>query len=238
MTPATALKVATGGAGAAKPSLAEIAYEHIKASIFDFELIAGDRFSETELAERLEMSRTPVRDALYRLEREGYLRVHLRSGWSVRPFDFNQFEALYDLRLILEEASLIRLCDLADRDSLEPLKGIWLVPKAARLTDPKKVSALDEAFHGTLVAAAGNAEVARCHHEVTERIRIIRRLDFTQQHRIDNTYDEHAQILRALIRRRADEANRLLRSHIATSKAEVRKITLHRLYDARTTKRA
>ena len=89
-----------------------------------------------------------------------------------------------------------------------------------------------------LVAAAGNAEVARCHHEVTERIRIIRRLDFTQQHRIDTTYDEHGQILRALIRRRADEANRLLRSHIGTSKAEVRKITLHRLYTARSTKRA
>ena len=49
------------------------------------------------------MSRTPVRDALYRLEREGYLQVHLRVGWSVRPFDFRQFEHLYDLRLILEE---------------------------------------------------------------------------------------------------------------------------------------
>jgi DNA-binding GntR family transcriptional regulator len=84
-----------------------------------------------------------------------------------------------------------------------------------------------------LVAAAGNPEVARCHREVTERIRIVRRLDFTQQHRIDLTYDEHAQILRAVIRRRADEANRLLRSHIEASKAEVRKITLHRLFTAR-----
>ena len=80
--------------------------------------------------------------------------------------------------------------------------------------------------------AAGNPEVARCHREVTERIRIMRRLDFTQQHRIDKTYDEHAQILRAVIRRRADEANRLLRSHIEASKAEVRKITLHRLHTA------
>jgi len=223
---------------AAKQSLAETAYAHIKASIFDFELLPGDRFSETEIAERLKMSRTPVRDALYRLERERYLQVHLRLGWSVRPYDFHQFEALYDLRLILEEASVVRFCDLSERGSLESLKAIWLVPEAERLTDPKEVSSLDEAFHALLVAAAGNAEVARCHHEVTERIRIIRRLDFTQQHRIATTYDEHGQILRALIRRRADEANRLLRSHIGTSKAEVRKITLHRLYTARSTKRA
>ena len=179
------------------------------------------------------MSRTPVRAALYRLEREGYLQVHLRIGWSVRAFDFRRFEDLYDLRLILEEASILRLCQLPERDGLEGLKPIWLVPVAERLTDSKEVSALDEDFHTVLVEAAGNPEVARCHREVTERIRIIRRLDFTQQHRIAKTYEEHAQILRAVIRRRADEASRLLRSHVATSKAEVRKITLHRLYAAR-----
>jgi DNA-binding GntR family transcriptional regulator len=217
-------------------SLAETAYAHIKSSIFDFELLPGDRFSETEVAGRLKMSRTPVRDALYRLEREGYLQVHLRVGWSVRTYDFQRFEAFYDLRRILEEASVVRLCSLAERPGLDALLSVWAVPEADRITEPKEASALDEAFHMQLVGTAGNAEVARCHLEVTERIRIIRRLDFTQPHRIHATYDEHGQILRAIIRRRTDEANRLLRSHIETSKAEVRKITLHRLYAARCTR--
>jgi DNA-binding GntR family transcriptional regulator len=216
-------------------SLAETAYEKLKASIFDFELLPGDRFSETEIAKRLEMSRTPVRDALYRLERDGYVQVQLRVGWSVRPYDFEQFENFYDLRLILEIASIQRLCILSERQALEALKSVWLVPVAERLADAKQVSVLDEAFHTALVDAAGNPEVTRCHREVTERIRIIRRLDFTQQHRIDSTYDEHAQILRAVIRRREGEATRLLRSHIEASKGEVRKITLHRLYTARQT---
>lgn len=214
-------------------SLAETAYGSLKAGIFDFELLPGDRFTENEMAERLGMSRTPVREALYRLEREGYLTVHLRSGWSVRPYDFVQFENLYDLRLILEEASIARLCELDDRPGLDALKAIWLVEPSERLSATLEVAALDERFHIALVESAGNPEVARTHREVTERIRIIRRLDFTQGHRIDKTYDEHAQILRAIIRRRADEATRLLRSHIASSKSEVRKITLHRLYTAR-----
>ncbi len=227
---------AAAGASTLVPerSLAETAYEKLKASIFDFELVPGDRFSETEIAQRLNMSRTPVRDALYRLEREGYLQVHLRIGWSVRPYDFQQFENSYDLRLILEEAAVTRLCDMPAREGLEALKDIWLRPEGERLDDPKAVSELDEAFHTVLVAAAGNPELARCHRDVTERIRIVRRLDFTQPHRIDKTYEEHAQILRAVIRRRADEAKRLLRSHIEASKAEVRKITLHRLYTPRT----
>ena len=219
---------------ASERSLAETAYDELKAKIYDFALLPGDRFTETEIAQQLAMSRTPVREALYRLEREGYLTVHLRVGWSVRPFDFRQFEDFYDLRLILELASIARLCDMPEREGLEALKSIWLLPQGERIHDGLKVAALDEAFHTALVAAAGNPEVARCHREVTERIRIIRRLDFTQAHRIDKTYDEHAQILRAVIRRRAEEAARLLRSHVESSKAEVRKITLHRLYAART----
>lgn len=228
-------RAAAKSAGIAVPerSLAETAYEKIKTRIFDFELLPGDRFTETEMAEHLSMSRTPAREALYRLEREGFLQVHLRIGWSVRPFDFRQFENSYDLRLILEEASVRRLCDLAERPGIEALKDVWLVTVTERISLAKEVATLDEGFHTTLVEAAGNPEVARCHREVTERIRIIRRLDFTQAHRIDKTYDEHAQILRAVIRRRADEANRLLRSHIDASKAEVRKITVHRLYAAR-----
>jgi DNA-binding GntR family transcriptional regulator len=214
-------------------SLAETAYAKLKTSIFEFELLPGDRFSESEIAERLSMSRTPVRDALYRLEREGYLHVHFRIGWSVRPFDFVQFENLYDLRLILELASVQRLCDRVDRPNLDEQKSVWLVPVAERIGDPVRICALDEAFHMALVEAAGNPEVVRAHWEVTERIRIIRRLDFTQKHRIDRTYDEHAQILRAVIRRRADQAMLLLRTHIEASKAEVRKITLHRLHTAR-----
>ena len=93
--------------------------------------------------------------------------------------------------------------------------------------------ALDEAFHATLVAATGNREMARWHQEVTERIRLLRRLDFTEEGRIAATCDEHAQILRAILRRRADRAIDLLRNHIETSKTEVKKISLHKLYSAR-----
>ena len=80
---------------------------------------------------------------------------------------------------------------------------------------------LDEQFHATLVRAAGNAEMARVHWDVTEHIRIVRRLDFTRGDRIEATYQEHAKILRAVMQRKPDAALLLLRSHIEQSKAEV-----------------
>jgi DNA-binding GntR family transcriptional regulator len=84
-----------------------------------------------------------------------------------------------------------------------------------------------------LVRAAGNDETARVHWDVTERIRIVRRLDFTRADRIDATYAEHAKILRAVMQRKVDQVQLLLRAHIEQSKAEVRKITLHALHTAR-----
>jgi DNA-binding GntR family transcriptional regulator len=95
---------------------------------------------------------------------------------------------------------------------------------------------LDEHFNCTLVEAAGNAEVARVHKDITDRIRIIRRLDFTKQGRIDATYEEHAKILKALQYKRSDEAGQLLRAHIATSQSEVRKITMDQISMARQAK--
>jgi len=107
------------------------------------------------------------------------------------------------------------------------------VPVAERLTDGREVGALDEQFHATLVQAAGNEEIARVHWDVTERIRIIRRLDFTRPTRVEATYAEHAKILRAVMQRKADAAQLLLRSHIEQSKNEVRKITLATLHEVR-----
>ncbi|KAB7894793.1 GntR family transcriptional regulator [Rouxiella sp. S1S-2] len=212
--------------------LAERIYLQLKDDIFCFRLLPGDRFSENEVAERMAVSRTPVRQALFWLEREGYVEVFFRSGWQVRPFDFEYFEQLYDLRIVLELEAVKRLCAApAASEALLALKQFWI--DEPRLEDGQTVSRFDEEFHMTLVAAAGNAEMAKIHRDLTEKIRIIRRLDFTQDARINATYNEHASILLAITQRQTQEAQRQLQDHIAVSKAEVRKITLHMLHQAR-----
>jgi DNA-binding GntR family transcriptional regulator len=217
-------------------SLADEVYQRLKQDLADFVLVPGDRFTENEVSERLEVSRTPVRQALLRLQSEGHVEVFFRSGWRVLPIDFAKFDQLYDLRLLLETTAVRRICEdyaQVDRVQLEALSAIWLVPAARRSTDANAVAQWDEDFHCSLVSAAGNAEMARVHHDVTERIRIIRRLDFTKQPRIDLTYEEHAKILRALKAKRAEQAVMLLSAHIMSSQAEVRKITLHEVHMAR-----
>ena len=221
--------------GKARPeALADRVYQALKNDIFEFRLMPGDRFSENAIAERLAVSRTPVRQALFRLEHEGYVEVWFRSGWQVRPFDFAWFDELYDLRTVLECEALRRLCALPAARCASLLRDqqqFWC--EQPPLSDGKSVSLLDEAFHQALVVAAGNQQMALVHAELTEKIRIIRRLDFTRDDRIAATYHEHALILSAIFRQQSEEAQQILTDHIAVSRAEVRNITLHRLQQAR-----
>jgi DNA-binding GntR family transcriptional regulator len=83
-----------GANGSAPGKLAEQVYETLKEQIHDFKLVAGDRFSEAELGARLGMSRTPVREALFRLRNEGFLGVESKLGWHVLPIDFGRLEQL------------------------------------------------------------------------------------------------------------------------------------------------
>src|SRR6187551_3760250 len=96
-------------------SRADEVYEVLQRDVAEFKLVPGDRFTENEISERLGVSRTPVRQALFRLQQEGYVEVLFRSGWRVLPFDFEQFEQLYDLRMVLETTAAQRLCGDGER---------------------------------------------------------------------------------------------------------------------------
>lgn len=216
--------------------LSEDAYHQIKKAIDNFLLIPGDRFTEAQLCEQLQISRTPIRQALFRLQQEGLVEVLFRNGWRVLPFDFRQYDALYDFRILIETDAAQRLCEgrsaassVQSMQLLESLSSVWLVPNNQRLQDGQRVSQLDEDFHCLMVQAAGNPAIERAHQDITEKIRVIRRLDFSRSPRIDATYEEHAKILRAILNRRGDQARMLLKAHIEASQLEVRKITLHQL---------
>lgn len=215
-------------------SLADRAYDEVKQRIFDFHLMPGDRISESGLAQQIEVSRTPLRQALQRLQHEGFVEAIPKVGWVMPLLDFGKFDELYEFRVLIE-CHAVRALGTADidRSTLHRLSRAWQVPVKERLRDSQQVGALDEAFHCQIVECTGNGEMLRTYREITERMRIIRRLDFLKPERVAATYDEHAKILAAVQKGRPDEAQRLLRAHIEQSRIEVRKITLGMLYQAR-----
>jgi len=222
--------------------LAEAVYEKLRDDIFAFRLLPGDRFAENDVAERLQVSRTPVREALMRLQSEGLVRGYFRNGWEVVPIDFSRFAALYDLREMIELHAVRRLCTYAPVGASETARtawlaeagAIWRVPPAQQLSDGLAVAALDERFHLMLVAAAGNPETDAVYRQVTEHIRIMRRLDFAYGDCIADTYAEHVAILDAIAAGDTSGASQLAEQHIKDSHAVVEQITIDRLEQVRT----
>jgi DNA-binding GntR family transcriptional regulator len=217
--------------------LADRAYMRIKERLADLDLMPGDRLSEKELAEQLQISRTPIREALQRLHHEGLIDLSHKSGWSVPQLDFERMDQLYDFRILIERhAALVCAQNPCRSDALQELASIWRVPKERQLADPLQVGRLDEMFHQTLVQAAGNAEITRVHADITEKIRLIRRLDFTKPSRIEATYAEHQAIIELIWKGQSELAQSALAEHITASKLQSRSITLEEMFRRRQTR--
>jgi DNA-binding GntR family transcriptional regulator len=213
-----------------KSTLSQDVYAQLKQSIFDFRMPPGRRYSEHELAAALQVSRTPLRLALHVLAHEGYLQnVGGHSSWQVRPLDLPFYEDLYDFRVEIEALAMRRICSAKAAPDLAGLRAFWCVPVPRRRLESDIVAEQDEQFHRTLVSLAGNQAMLHSFNELTDRIRIIRRLDFVSPRRIVATYQEHREILKAVEARDAEQAERLIRRHIETSRIEIRGITFHHM---------
>ncbi|MGZ9709562.1 GntR family transcriptional regulator [Glaciimonas sp. GNP009] len=233
----------TGGEPVKSVSLPEYVYAKLREDVFEMRLLPGDQITETDIAAHFKVSRTPVREALQRLQGDGLVQGYVRGGWEVVPINLKRFEDLYEFRKLIEVHAVGRLCaglaeGLADGGAvngalIDNLKAIWCVPVSERLTDGGQVAAMDEVFHQTLVRASGNLEMASAFDRLTDRIRIVRRLDFVYGDCVQSTYDEHAAILAQISAYAGGEAIRLITEHIEGSHAEVNQITLHSLHSAR-----
>lgn len=213
-----------------EPVLQRDVYVRLKQDIFDFCMPPGQRYSEHELAASLGVSRTPLRLALHVLAREGYLvRVAGHASWQVKPFDLDYYEDLYDFRTEIEAIAVERLCRAPSLAALGPLRTYWQSTKARKTRDYQEVARQDELLHQTLVTLSGNGAMLRSFDDLTDRIRIIRRLDFVDPLRIAAAFREHAGILERVLARDAAGAAALVRKHIGASRVEIRKITLHRV---------
>ena len=213
-----------------RSTLTQAVYDRLKDDLFEFRMAPSQRYSEQEISSRLGVSRTPLRLALYRLALEGYLdRAGGYGGWLVRPFELAYYEDLYDFRTQIELVAVRHLCAMSLLPDLSQLTRFWLCPEPSRVMDGRTVAGEDEKLHSTLVRMAGNSAMFRTHTELTERIRIIRRLDFVEPTRITAAYEEHGAILHALRAGDVAQTQALIEKHINASRAEIRHITLHRL---------
>jgi DNA-binding GntR family transcriptional regulator len=195
-------------------SVVDRVYEQLKAMSVSFELKPGERLNEGELAKRLGVSRTPLREALNRLNTEGFLRFTPGKGFFCRELDAHEIFDLYELRKSIEVASVRLAVKRAKDEDIDALLGFL----DATGPDPGERSSielveLDETFHERLMAMSDNAEMLRVLRNVNARIRFVRWIDMDRINRT-NTQAEHRAVLDSLKARDEATCVHVLERHI------------------------
>lgn len=196
----TATKEST--AGPARKSLVDRAYDGIKKRILDNEYYPGYQALEQEIASELGVSRTPVREALIRLQHEGLVELIPRRGMRVVPVVASDMQEIYEVLTSLESMAAELLArQKPDALRLEPMKSATRDMEAAIEKDDLEAwAAADERFHRCLIDLCGNGRLATMANTVRDQGHRARMVTLRLREKPVASIDEHQQLVEAIER--------------------------------------
>ena len=195
----------------------EIAYEVLKHAIITGEIPAGERIVETDYADRLHISRTPLREALRKLERDGLVEYVLRRGVVVRAFTIEDVDQIYTIRNALELLTLEAVVEKATAEDIQSLRD-KLKEMDRVLDDIEALSPLARAFHSQLTHLSEKNRILRVIESQDEFITRFSAMAIAQENRRESAQKEHYQMVDYLERRDLKSLKALVEKHIERSK--------------------
>lgn len=190
----------------------ETVYQRLIEDIRSGALAPGARLRETELADRLGVSRTPIREAIRQLENDGLVSHLPRVGAAVRKLDYAEVMELYDMRAVLE-GTAARMAARAATD-LELAELTALNSDMAGAETPQRAAELNTRFHLTLLDAARNRYLTRAMLGLRRTLIILGPSTLVDAERARDAQAEHGRLLEALHRRDPVGAEAEMRAHI------------------------
>ena len=203
------------GDAPARLSRVEEAYRILKRRILDNDMTGGEQWLELELADVLGMSRTPVREALVRLARDGLVEIRPRHGMRVLPVAAEDMREIYEILTSLEStaAGLAAARDLSAQD-IRPLEDCVEEMDAALAADDRpRWARADERFHALLTGLAGNARLTRLVEGYVEQTHRVRMLTLDRRPKPVASNRDHAKVVAAIKAGEVDRARRAHRAH-------------------------
>jgi GntR family transcriptional regulator, rspAB operon transcriptional repressor len=193
-------------------------YERIRGEILSCALRPGTRLQEKELAEKYGVSKSPVRDALLRLQEQHLIEVLPRKGYRVTPISMTAIREMYEMRALLECACVRRLIDHAGDAELAALDALAAAP---RDTGVAAWIQYNSRFHLALARTCGNSRLARATGELIEQFDRLITMNMNNVLReagnLQPFVDEHTAIVAAIRRRDKRAAIALTRAHVESS---------------------
>jgi GntR family transcriptional regulator of gluconate operon len=194
--------------------LAEDAAQIIREQILSGRFRPGERLVEAKIAQQLNVSRGPVREAFKMLGSEGFIEEEPRRGTFVASIDGSDVLEVYELRAAIESRAALLLARSAAKQKLEELRRvIGDLQKAAEAEDPRAVSRADLAFHESVCRLSGNSRLYEVFDRYVPLIRALLPIDEHLFRAPREIVDQHLPMLAAIESKNADVAARLFAEH-------------------------
>jgi len=192
------------------------AYDQLFDAIESGALKPGDRLLETDLAARFGVSRTPVREAIRRLEAEGIVTHLPRVGAAVRTLGQQEIVELYEMRIVLETTAATMAAKHASDAEIRTLQSLN-AQMTGNASDPVKVAKLNRRFHHCIMQAARNQFLAHSYHALSHALILLGKTTLETDARVARVTQQHDAIIAALLSGDGAAAASEMRSHMETS---------------------
>ena len=207
-------------------SLHEQTYSALRTSILSGDLTPGTRLVETQLAEQLQVSRTPIREAIRQLQREGLVTADATGGLRVSAISIADAVQLYDCRIALEQLSVTGACENASNSQLQALeKYVTQAEKLLQRQSSKlnnfQLLDLDYQFHRQIAESSGNKWLVSLLDQVFDKMTLLRIQTTRHNPKVLEIRMEHRQIYEAIASRDVKVATEAIANHLMASKIRV-----------------
>jgi len=198
-------------------------HSQIKAMLISGELAPGELCSVYQLAELFEVSRTPVREALLQLAREGLLKPERNRGFRVVVSSPHDLDEISEIRMLLEVPAMMKVARLkpAPTDEFQKARTIHeRMATAAKAKNLRKFIQADGEFHLHLISLTGNRRLTGLLSDLRDHMHLPGLVTFAESGGLIASSNEHLKLLESLERGDADAAGDIARAHIRRTRAE------------------
>jgi DNA-binding GntR family transcriptional regulator len=199
-------------------SLKQQAYSLIKQKITDCEYAPDTMITEEKLQKDIPVSRTPIRDAISRLEHEGLVIIHPKKGIRISSLTITEMNMVYETRLMFEPYAIAQYGTTFDEQKLYSF-----FRKHNETSSPinqKEAFDLDDEFHDFIMAAIPNIYIQQCYNSTRVQNRRFRILSgVCKQQRLEETNQEHLAIIKACLQKDWEKGAAAMREHLLKSKS-------------------
>jgi DNA-binding GntR family transcriptional regulator len=197
--------------------LREIVFETLREAIIKGLLKPGERLMEIQIAEELGVSRTPVREAIRKLELEGFLVMVARKGAYVADISVKDITDIFEVRAALEGLAAGLAAERITEEELEQLERALVQISEATTSDLNSVVQSDTSFHELIYRASRNQRLQQIVIHLQEQIQRFRTVSLSQPGRTRFFIEEHRKIVEAISERNSELASLLAREHIESA---------------------